>query len=72
MSEKKLPNSWPKDGTVLNGVFWLGGTTWLITDYNKPLNQLLREKLQEQREYIDLLTKRADELEKWLYPTRNG
>lgn len=62
----KLPNSWPKDGTVLNGAFWLGGDSWLILDTTKPLNQLLTEQLQEQRAYIARLTERANRLEQWL------
>lgn len=56
----------PKDGEVLNGVFWLNGQSWLILDGSKPLNQYLVETLQEQREYIARLTERADTLEKWL------
>lgn len=61
-----MENRKPKDGDVLNGCFWLGGESWLILDHSKPLNQYLVDTLQEQREYIARLTKRADALEKWL------
>jgi hypothetical protein len=56
----------PKDGTVLNGVFWVNEDSWLILDYTKPLKDLLTEQLAEQRTYIERLTTRADALEKWL------
>jgi len=56
----------PKDGTVLNGAFWLNGESWLIMEPGLPLNQYLADSLQEQRQYIERLTKRADDLEKWL------
>lgn len=56
----------PKDGDLLDGCFWLNGEPWLIFDRSKPLNQFLVETLQEQREYIERLTKRADTLAKWL------
>ncbi|RTK96118.1 MAG: hypothetical protein EKK64_04770 [Neisseriaceae bacterium] len=58
--------STPKDGTVLNGFFWLQGQSWLITDLNEPLEQHLAKSLITQRQYIARLTKRADDLEKWL------
>jgi hypothetical protein len=56
----------PKDGTVVNYAFWLNGNSWLICDTTKPLNEYLIGQLIEQREYIERLTKRANELEKWL------
>ncbi|MEI8269794.1 MAG: hypothetical protein WCG45_00330 [bacterium] len=56
----------PKDGTVLNGFFWLKGESWLITDLNEPLEEHLANSLISQRQYIARLTKRADDLEKWL------
>jgi len=58
--------SFPKDGTVLNGAFWLNGESWLIMEPQKPLNEYLAQSLQEQRQYIERLTKRADALEQWL------
>lgn len=39
---------------------------WLIMEPQKPLNEYLAQSLQEQRQYIERLTKRADALEKWL------
>lgn len=62
----ELNGVFPKDGTVFNGVFWVNGDSWLIEDFDKPLDQFLAEQLQEQRQYIERLTKRADALEKWL------
>lgn len=56
----------PKDGTILNGAFWIKGKSWLITDPRKPLKELLVEQLKDQRSYIDRLTKRADALEEYL------
>lgn len=56
----------PKDGDVLNGVFYLNGTTWLILDQREPLREHLVKSLVSQREYISRLIKRADDLEKWL------
>lgn len=61
-----MENSTPKDGTVLNGVFWLNGNSWLIERPDQPLNEYLNESLRSQREYIAKLTKRADALNKWL------
>jgi hypothetical protein len=62
----------PTNGTVLNGAFWLNGNTWLIEQPNKPLQEYLAESLQSQREYIARLTKRADDLEKWLTESTNS
>jgi hypothetical protein len=58
--------TFPKDGTILNGAFWLNGESWLILSYNKPLKDVLAESLADQRQYIERLTNRADALEKWL------
>lgn len=58
--------STPKDGTVLNGAFWVNEDSWLILDYTKPLGTTLAESLADQRQYIERLTKRADALQKWL------
>jgi hypothetical protein len=65
-SEAANPSRTPKDGTVLNGAFWLNGESWLIMQPQMPLNEYLAQSLQEQRQYIERLTKRADALEKWL------
>lgn len=56
----------PKDGTVLNGVFYLNGQTWLLLNPDEPLKKQLAKSLRDQRQYIARLTKRADDLEKWL------
>ena len=61
-----MAGPFPKDGSVLNGAFWLNGESWLICDYTKPLNEHLMELLQSQRVYIERMTVRADALEKWL------
>lgn len=56
-----------KDGTVLNGAFWLNGKSeWLITNPNQPLKEFLREALQERLEFIERLTISAQALENWL------
>lgn len=54
------------DGIVLNNSFKLKEDFWIITDCSKPLTQYLNESLDEQRSYIQRLTKRADNLEEWL------
>jgi hypothetical protein len=59
----------PSNGTVLNGVFWLNGESWLIQEPDKPLNEYLMQSLQEQRQYIERLTKRANALEEFLCGT---
>ncbi len=65
----KTSYEFPKDGEVLNGAFWLNGEPWLISNPDEPLKQYLAKLLSSQREYIDRLTKRADDLEKWLTST---
>lgn len=56
----------PKDGTVISGCFWVNGHSWLITDYEKTLEETLMESLKDQKEYIARLNARVKELEDWL------
>lgn len=56
----------PKNGDVVNGVFFLNGDTWLILDQSVPLEQFLKKQIIEQHEYIKKLTERTNDLEKWL------
>jgi hypothetical protein len=62
----------PTNGTVLNGAFWLNDSFWVIEQPNKSLRENLVESLQNSREYIDRLTKRANDLEKWLAESTNS
>jgi len=54
------------NGTVLNGAVWIDGDSWLITEPNLPIDELLNKQLAEQRKYIERLTVRADNLERYL------
>lgn len=61
-----MPHKEIKDGTVLNGCFWLNDEPWLIERPIQPLKEYLAESLEDQRQYIARLTERADAMEKWL------